>query len=337
MRLEDFDYHLPEELIAQEPAEPRDSSRLLYLHKATGEIEHHVFRELPDLLAPRDALVLNDTRVLRARLHGRREATGGRVEILLLRPLEGETWQAMARPTKRLHEGERIELEGGPSARLARKLVDGTVELELPEEVSRHLDSFGEMPLPPYIHSYRGDPERYQTVYAHEEGSVAAPTAGLHFTPQLLDALRARGVELEVVTLHVGAGTFQPVKTERIEEHRMHSERYFVPEGLLARLRDVRKRGGRVIAVGTTSARTLESVAARPETEGEWSETDLFIRPGYEWRLVDGLITNFHLPRSTLLMLVSALVGRDAILTAYHVAVERRYRFYSFGDAMLIL
>lgn len=336
MLLQDYDYDLPEELIAQSPSEQRDHSWLMVLDKITGRIEHRTFFELPDILRPDDTLVLNDTRVIPARLHATREGTGGKVEILLLQPLQSGNWQAMARPMRRLHEGEMLELAQGKHLRIVSKQEDGTAEVSVPGDVLSNLSEYGELPLPPYIHEYPADPSRYQTVYAHPEGSVAAPTAGLHFTEELLERLRGRGIESHFVTLHVGAGTFLPVKDENIEQHRMHSERYFVPSGLLEKLQSARANGRRVIAVGTTSARTLEAVAAYPETEGHWSETDLFIRPGYNWNLVDGLITNFHLPRSTLVMLVSALAGRETILRAYSVAVNEKYRFYSFGDAMLI-
>ena len=337
MLLEEYDFDLPQELIAQTPAEPRDASRLLLLGRNDGSTRHHHVRDLPDLLRPGDALVFNDTKVLHARLRARRRATGGRVELLLLRPLAGGRWEAMARPARRLREGEALALDSGAEVHVRRGLVSGTVEIELPGDVAGHLDRHGELPLPPYIHSYAGDPGRYQTVYARPEGSVAAPTAGLHFTPGLLDSLRCRGVSTHFLTLHVGLGTFKPVQTERVEDHEMHAERFYVPPQLLSELEEVRGRGGRVIAVGTTSVRALESAAAHPELAGAWSETRIFITPGHRFRLVDGLLTNFHLPRSTLLLLVSALAGREAILRAYGEAIRERYRFYSFGDAMLIL
>lgn len=333
---EDFDYDLPAALIAQTPAEPRDSSRLMALDRRDGSVSHHRFGELPGLLRAGDQLVFNDTRVLNARLDARREATGGRVELLLLHPTAAGCWASMARPARRLRTGERLALPHGAVARVVRRLETGTVELELPPEVADHLDRYGELPLPPYIRGYSGDPERYQTVYAREEGSVAAPTAGLHFTPALLAELEQRGIGSHYITLHVGMGTFKPVQAERIEDHQMHSERYYVPEELPRRLSEARERGSRVIAVGTTAARSLETIAVEPQRAGAWSETAIFIRPGHEFRLIDGLVTNFHLPRSTLLMLVSALAGRESVLRAYEEAIKNGYRFYSFGDAMLI-
>ncbi|MDP9379276.1 MAG: tRNA preQ1(34) S-adenosylmethionine ribosyltransferase-isomerase QueA [Chloroflexota bacterium] len=337
MSIHEYDYHLPPELIAQEPLERRDASRLLILDRNTGRMEHRTFIELPSLLLPGDALVFNDTRVLHARLRASWEETGGKVELLLLRPRGEDRWEAMARPAKRLKEGERLILGTGVPIQVCARLREGTIEVQLPPEVVDHLDQHGELPLPPYIRDYHGDPDRYQTVYARSDGSVAAPTAGLHFTPPLLEELCQRGVSQHYITLHVGAGTFRPVQTDRIEDHRMHSEAYFVPSDLLGELARVRAEGGRVVAVGTTSARSLESVARHPEQAGSWSETDIFIRPGHTWRLVDGLVTNFHLPRSTLLMLVSALAGRENVFKAYEEAVRERYRFYSFGDAMVIL
>jgi S-adenosylmethionine:tRNA ribosyltransferase-isomerase len=335
--IREYDYDLPPELIAQTPAERRDASRLLVLDKHTGALEHRLFRDLPSLLRPGDALVFNDTRVLHARLRGRRETTGGAAELLLLRPRGEGLWEAMARPGRRLREGEELLLDSGARVRIRTRLEGGTVEVELPPEVAEHLDAHGELPLPPYIRDYQGDPERYQTVYARSEGSVAAPTAGLHFTEGTLESLAERGVSLQYITLHVGMGTFKPVQVENVEDHRMHSELYCVPEGLVVGLSRTRARGGRVVAVGTTTARSLEAVALQPEQAGRWGETDIFIRPGHRWRLVDGLITNFHLPRSTLLMLVSALAGRERVMRAYEEAVRERYRFYSFGDAMLVL
>lgn len=337
MSIHDYAYDLPAELIAQAPAERRDSSRLLVLDRRTGATAHRIFSELPRLLRPGDALVLNDTRVLHARLSARRRGTGGHVELLLVRPRGNGRWEALARPARRLRPGEELVLPTGATVTVAGRLEEGSVEVAVPEDVAAQLERHGEAPLPPYIRGFAGDPERYQTVYARERGSAAAPTAGLHFTPELLAELEAAGVSLHYLTLHVGIGTFRPVQRERIEEHKMHAELVCVPAGLTAALSAARAAGGRVIAVGTTSARALEAVARAPEMEGCWTETDIYIRPGHEWRLVDGLVTNFHLPRSSLLVLVSALAGRERILAAYAEAIRERYRFYSFGDAMLIV
>ncbi|MBE3589361.1 MAG: tRNA preQ1(34) S-adenosylmethionine ribosyltransferase-isomerase QueA [Firmicutes bacterium] len=340
MRVEDFDYELPEELIAQEPLPDRDASRLMVLRRATQEIEHCRFYQLPEILAPGDLLVLNDTRVLPARLTGRR-ATGGAAEILLLHP-EGESgrWRALARPFRRLRAGETLSFEGGLVATIVDKAEEGevVVQLDAPGGWKRALQAAGQVPLPPYIRKTLKDPERYQTVYAREEGSAAAPTAGLHFTPRLLEELGRRGVETACLTLHVGLGTFRPVSAERVEQHRMHAEWYRLPPETAAAVERARARGGRVVAVGTTVCRTLETRATddgRVEPGSGW--TDLFIYPGFRFRAVDALITNFHLPKSTLIMLVSAFAGREFVLEGYRRAVESRYRFYSFGDAMLIL
>lgn len=339
----DYDYALPQELIAQTPIEPRDASRLMVVHRATGRTQHRHFRDIGDYLRSGDLLVVNDTRVLPARLHGRRPG-GGQVEFLLVRRLAPGVWEAMGRPGRRLRIGIEIPLldrEGWPSQQAA--VVDGRREgglfaIRLPEAVEADLGGFGEVPLPPYIHEHLSDPERYQTVYAHEAGSAAAPTAGLHFTAALLDQLQDNGVRIARVTLHVGLGTFQPVKVDDAREHHMHAEWYHVPVTTLAAIRQAHARDGRVIAVGTTSCRTLESLgddlAAAQDVSG-W--TDLFIAPGHRWSVVDALVTNFHLPRSTPLILVSAFAGRDLILQAYQEAVRVRNRFFSFGDAMLII
>jgi S-adenosylmethionine:tRNA ribosyltransferase-isomerase len=345
----EFDYELPEERIAQLPAEPRDSA-LLFVHRIGADrSEHRRVRELAELLAPGDLLVLNDTRVLPARLLGRR-ASGGGVELLLLEP-HAALWRALVRPGGRVREGERVELEGGAlAARLVRR-VEGPeweVEIELGApgaSVEDLLERHGRMPLPPYI---RRDPadaglaardrERYQTVYARERGAAAAPTAGLHFTPELLAALAARGVERTYVTLHVGLGTFQPVTAEHIEDHAMHAERYVLPQSAERAVRAARERGGRVVAVGTTSVRVLESCAVGGGLVRAGSgETRIFLKPGDRLHATDVLLTNFHLPRSTLLMLVSAIAGRERILRLYAEALARQYRFFSYGDAMLLL
>lgn len=343
MRLSDFDYTLPPELIAQRPASPRDSSRLLVLDRLGGRTAHRAFRDIGDFLRSGDTLVVNDTRVIPARLRGRRRSGGGAVELLLLRPHGGRPageldWEALARPGRRLPLGAVVEV--GPHAtplevvgrlpdgrRLVRLLSGGTM-LDL-------LRSCGEVPLPPYIRGDGTDPEDYQTVYAREEGAVAAPTAGLHFTPELLARLRDQGVGLVMLTLHIGIGTFQSVRTEDAREHRMEAEYALITPEAAA---EVNARRGRLIAVGTSAVRALESAAAPDgliQAYNGW--TDLFITPGYDFRAVAGLVTNFHLPKTTLLMLVCALAGREAILRAYAEAVRERYRFYSFGDAMLIL
>lgn len=345
MLVDDFDYELPEELIAQEPAEPRDASRLMVLERATGRVEHRIFRDLAEILQPGDCLVLNDTRVRPARLTGHRPG-GGRAELLLLRPLREDVWEVLGRPARRLRQGVRL-LFGGPGAEEAQLEAEvlanrgeGLLEVRFlyRGDWERLLDELGQVPLPPYIRKPLRDPERYQTVYAREPGSAAAPTAGLHFTAELLERLRGRGVLQATVTLHVGVDTFRPVLEREVEAHRMHSEFFQLGEQAVETIRRAREQGGRVVAVGTTVVRTLESAAAsdgslRPG--GGW--TDLFIYPGYRWRVVDALVTNFHLPRSTLLMLVAAFAGRERILAAYREAVRRRYRFFSFGDAMLIL
>jgi len=349
VKLSDFDYELPEERIAQSAAEPRDSARLFVHRIAADTSEHRRVRELPDLLAPGDLLVLNDTRVLPSRLLGRR-ASGGKVEVLLLEARAG-VWRALVRPGGRMREGERIELEGGAlAARLARRLEGPEWEVEIDlgasgASVEELLERHGRMPLPPYIRRGEADAdtaaidrERYQTVYARERGAVAAPTAGLHFTSELLAALEARGIQQTHVTLHVGLGTFQPVTAEHIEEHVMHSERYVLPESAERALRAARERGGRVVAVGTTSVRVLESCAAGGGLVRAGSgETRIFLKPGDRLQVVDALLTNFHLPRSTLLMLVSAIAGRERILRLYAEALAREYRFFSYGDAMLLL
>ena len=344
MELKDFGYDLPPELIAQEPVEPRDHSRLLVLRRAGGPLEHRRFADLPVYLHPGDALVLNDTRVLPARLLGRKAGSGGRAELLLLRRLERDRWEVLCRPGRRLPPGTevvfgeegrallraRLGPEVGDGVRLADFTCQGTFEAVL--------DTLGHVPLPPYITRRPQDPERYQTVYARAPGSAAAPTAGLHFTPELLDRVRAAGTEVVPLTLHVGLGTFRPVQAERVEEHRMHAEYYELPERSAAVLNRARAQGGRIVAVGTTVARTLETATTPGGTVQPGSGwTDIFIYPGYRWKAVDALVTNFHLPRSTLLMLVSAFAGRERVLQAYREAVDHGYRFYSFGDAMLML
>ncbi len=339
LRTSDFDYELPPDRIAQEPAEPRDAARLMVLRRGDRRIEHRIFRDLPQLLSPGDLLVMNDTRVMAARLFGVREDTGGRVELLLVRPAGPRRWVVLMRPLRSARPGRRFRFEarGGPlGATVIERLPDEAV-LEFDREIDPAAE--GQVPLPPYIRRFRGDPERYQTVYAREARSAAAPTAGLHFTPELLERVRGAGIETAFVTLDVGPGTFRPVTSEDPRQHRLDVERVTVPAPTAEAIARTRERGGRVVAVGTTVVRTLEHVAL--ECGGEvrpyegW--TGLLILPGHRFQAVDALITNFHLPRSSLLMLVAALAGREFVLKAYRVAVAEGYRFYSFGDAMLIL
>ena len=341
MKTSDFSYILPQELIAQHPIEPRDSSRLMVLHRGDDTIYHDVFASLGAHLTPRDCLILNDTRVLPARLYGINENTGARVEFLLLTQREQGLWECLAGPGKRAKPGG-VFLFGDDLLRgeVLEALPSGNrlVHFSQDGDFFAALDAIGEMPLPHYITEKLDDPSRYQTVYARENGSAAAPTAGLHFTPALLDGLRARGIRTGFLTLHVGLGTFRPVKAENIEDHVMHAEHYDIPEATATLIRETKAAGGRIVSVGTTCCRTLEAAA---QTYGEikacegW--TDIFLYPGCEFRCVDGLLTNFHLPESTLIMLVSAFYGRERTLAAYECAVRERYRFYSFGDAMLIL
>jgi S-adenosylmethionine:tRNA ribosyltransferase-isomerase len=341
MRTEDFDYDLPPELIAQDPIEPRDSSRLLVLDRNNETISHRMFADFPGYLIPGDCLVINETKVMPARLLGRREGTGGQVEILLTTPIAGGGWEAMVKPGKRLAPGSRVTFEPPVLSAIIGKRLDGglrEIAFECEGDFRKALDKIGLVPLPPYITNVLKDKNRYQTVYAKKDGSVAAPTAGLHFTPELMKKIKARGIEVTAVDLTVGPGTFQPVKAESIEDHIMHSERFEMPEGAAATINAARENGGRIIAVGTTSARVLETMTGRDGiTRAGAGATDIFIYPGYDFKAVDGLLTNFHLPKSTLLMLVCALAGREIIIKAYEEAVQRRYRFFSFGDAMLIL
>ena len=338
MKLSDFMYDLPEERIAQTPVEPRDHSRLMVIHRDTDEIEHRHFYDVIDYLNAGDALVINETRVIPARLIGERP-TGGACEVLLLKQIAPKRWEALVRPGKKLRRGAEVIFgDGRLKATIAEVCEDGNriVDFTCEGTMEAALDELGEMPLPPYIHEKLQDKERYQTVYAKQEGSAAAPTAGLHFTPELMDAIRAKGVDIVPVLLHVGLGTFRPVKVENVEDHEMHSEYYEVTEDAARRINAARGRGCRVIAVGTTSVRTLESAAENGRLMAKKGDTSIFIRPGYQYQMVDALITNFHLPGSTLVMLVSALYDREHILKAYKIAVEEKYRFFSFGDAMLI-
>ena len=341
MKKSDFYYDLPQELIAQHPAQQRDHSRLMCLGRESGTIQHRHFYDLVDLLQPGDLLVMNDSRVLPARLYGHKEATGGAMQFLLLEQKGLNRWEVMVRPGHKAKVGARFVFgEGKLTAEVLDILEGGNRLVEFYYEGNFYdlLEEIGKMPLPPYITEALEDNERYQTVYSREVGSSAAPTAGLHFTPELLEQLREKGVGTAFVTLHVGLGTFRPVKAENIEEHRMHTEHFVLPEETARRICETKQQGGRVIAVGTTSCRTLESVATfAGGIQPYEGNTNIFIYPGYEFKVLDGLITNFHLPESTLIMLVSAFAGYDSVMHAYRVAVEEKYRFFSFGDAMLIL
>lgn len=336
----DFYYDLPEELIAQTPLKDRSSSRLLVLDKDTGEIEHKVFTDIKDMIHCGDCLVINETKVMPARLIGARKDTGTRVEILLLKRNEDDTWETIVYPGKKARPGHIIEFGGGLlEAEIVDVIDEGNriVKFKYEGIFEEILDQLGEMPLPPYIHEKLEDKNRYQTVYAKNEGSAAAPTAGLHFTPELLKELSEKGVKIARLTLHVGLGTFRPVKAEDINDHKMHSEFYMIDSENAEIINSTRENGGRIIAVGTTSTRTLESIAddnGHISPSSGW--TDIFIYPGYKFKIVDNLITNFHLPESTLIMLVSALAGRENVLNAYREAVKEKYRFFSFGDAMFI-
>jgi S-adenosylmethionine:tRNA ribosyltransferase-isomerase len=336
VRTSDFDYVLPEALIAQEPIEPRDAARLLVVHRTDGRLEHRAVRDLPELLEPGDLLVANRSRVLPARVHATLRG-GGRAEALLLRRLSPGRWLSLVRPARRRRRGDSMQVSADLALRIAAVRPEGLREVCVEgdfDDLDRALLAAGDTPLPPYIRGWHGDPERYQTMFAEVEGSVAAPTAGLHFTPRLVDALAARGVGLETLVLHVGLDTFRPITHDDPGTHRMHREWYSVPPHLDTRVRATRDAGRRVVAVGTTSVRALEAWAATGQAEGE---TDLFITPGFRFQVVDALLTNFHLPRSTLLMLASAFAGRERVLAAYAAAIEQRYRFYSFGDASLFV
>ncbi|KRF57897.1 MULTISPECIES: tRNA preQ1(34) S-adenosylmethionine ribosyltransferase-isomerase QueA [Priestia] len=342
MKVDLFDFHLPEELIAQTPLEQRDASRLMVLNKETGSVKHHMFHDLLDYVQEGDCLVLNDTRVLPARLFGTKEDTGANIEVLLLKQTQGDTWETLVKPAKRVKEGTVISFGDGRLTAVCKETSDqGGRLLEFNYEGIFYevLEQLGEMPLPPYIKERLDDQERYQTVFAREQGSAAAPTAGLHFTEEMLEQLKEKGVHIAFLTLHVGLGTFRPVSVDDLEEHDMHSEFYQVSEGTAALLNSVREKGGRIISVGTTSTRTLETIATEHKGKFVASSgwTNIFIFPGYEFKAIDGMITNFHLPKSTLIMLVSALAGRENVISAYEQAVAEKYRFFSFGDAMLIL
>lgn len=340
MKTSDFYYDLPEELIAQTPVEPRNSSRLMVLPRNGGKIEHKHFYDLPEFLKPGDCLVLNNTRVLPARLYGTREDTGAVVEFVLLRQHGNKLWECLAGPGKKAKTGYKFRFSDKLTAIVTDVLEDGNrmIEFACEGDFFAVLDEVGQMPLPPYIKEKLKDKERYQTVYSKDAGSAAAPTAGLHFTKEMLESIKAMGVNIAYVTLHVGLGTFRPVKVEDVTQHKMHTEHYYIPEEAAKTINETRKNGGRVICVGTTSCRTVESCAKKYGEIKECSgDTDIFIYPGFEFRCMDGLITNFHLPESTLIMLVSAFAGYDNVMNAYNTAVKERYRFFSFGDAMLIL
>ena len=341
MRTADFSFELPQELIAQTPMEPRDHSRLLTVSRRDGTIGHHRFYELPQLLRPGDLLLVNDSRVIPARLYGEKEGTGAAVELLLLERKRTDVWETLVRPGKKIKEGTRLVFgDGLLHAEVLAHLESGNrlVRFAYEGEFYALLDRVGQMPLPHYITRQLEDSERYQTVYARERGSAAAPTAGLHFTQELLAALPKAGIEVASVTLHVGLGTFRPVKEENILDHKMHAEHYCMTQETADRINACKARGGRVICVGTTSCRTLESIAAKHgKVVADEGYTDIFIYPGYSFRAMDGLITNFHLPESTLIMLVSAFLGYEKTMEVYRTAVEQRYRFYSFGDSMLVL
>ena len=341
MKTSDFDYYLPEELIAQTPLKDRDEARLLVLHKKTGEIEHKVFKDIIDYLNPGDALVINDTKVIPARIIGTKEDTGAVIELLLLKDHGEDTWECLSKPQKRLKEGTIISFgDGSLKAEVTKLDNDGITFVKLLYNgiLMEILERLGTMPLPPYIHEKLDNGDMYQTVYAKDYGSAAAPTAGLHFTEELLEKIKEKGIEIIPVTLHVGLGTFRPVMVEDVLNHKMHTESYILTSESADRLNKVRERGNKIFVVGTTSTRVLETNLSRyPKFTSEVSDTDIFIYPGYEFKAVDNLITNFHLPKSTLVMLVSALAGKDNIMKAYEEAVNEKYRFFSFGDAMLII
>lgn len=341
MKTKDFDFYLPEELIAQDPLKDRTSSRLLVLDKKTGQREHKTFKDIIDYLSAGDCLILNNTKVIPARLIGEREHTRAQVELLLLRKKQDDIWETLAKPGKKAKPGERIIFGNGVLiAEILEILEEGNrlVKFYYNGIFEERLDELGQMPLPPYITHPLQDKTRYQTVYAKEEGSAAAPTAGLHFTKELLEQIEKKGVAIVTITLHVGLGTFRPVKVEEVTNHHMHSEYYEVSQEAAQKINETKQSGHRVICVGTTSCRTIESAADQTgKVIAKKEETDIFIYPGYQFKVADALITNFHLPQSTLLMLVSALAGKDSILEAYREAVEKKYRFFSFGDAMLIL
>ena len=339
MKVSEFNYELPEELIAQTPIEKRDESRLMVLDRSKQTIEHKTFKDIIDYLEPGDCLVRNNTKVIPARIYGKKE-TGAKVEFLLLKNMEGDIWETIVRPGNKLHVGTKVIFgDGLLTAEILEIMPGGTRKVKFSYEgiFNEILDKIGLMPLPPYIHEELKDNDRYQTVYAKYNGSAAAPTAGLHFTPELLKKIEKKGVKIANVTLHVGIGTFRPVKEENVENHEMHTEHFYIKQEDVNKINETKKQGKRVIAVGTTSCRVLETIADENGLVKEAeADTSIFIYPGYQFKCLDGLITNFHLPQSTLLMLVSALAGKDYIMKAYHEAVKEKYRFFSFGDAMFI-
>ncbi|MBN1454100.1 MAG: tRNA preQ1(34) S-adenosylmethionine ribosyltransferase-isomerase QueA [Anaerolineales bacterium] len=342
MKTSDFDYQLPESSIAQTPLEPRDSSRLLVIDRKTGKLEHRIFNEIGEYLNPGDLLVLNQTRVIPARIYARKQ-TGGRVELLLLRRRDTLTWECLV-GGKGLRVGSLVTVNDGPQAEIIEMLNGSERLVKFSEPIEPYFPKVGHVPLPPYIHEKLDDPERYQTVYAREPGSAAAPTAGLHFTPRLLDELQTKGIKIAYVTLHVGLDTFAPVTEDDPSEHKIHTEWCELSQETADTINETRQAGGRVIAVGTTSVRTLESALSQSSIENRKSQivnftgpTSIYILPGYQFKVVDAMVTNFHLPRSTLIMLVSAFAGREKVLETYQIAIKEGYRFYSFGDAMLIL
>lgn len=338
MKLEEFNYDLPKERIAQEPAEPRDSCRLMLLDKHTGDVAHKHFRDILDEIVRGDVFVFNNTKVIPARLHGKRKGTGGKVELLLLTPKGNDEWEVLVNPGKKALPGTTIEFSKTCTCEVLDKTDFGgrIVRFSYDGEFESVLDELGEMPTPPYIHKKLENKDEYQTVYAKYNGSAAAPTAGLHFTPSLMEEMKKKGAEIYFVTLHVGIGTFRPVNEENIEDHEMHKEWYSVSEETAAAVNAAKKEGRRVIAVGTTSVRTLESAGQSGEVVPGAGWTQLYIYPGYTWRIVDAIITNFHLPESTLLMMMASFAGKEHILSAYKIAVDEKYRFFSFGDAMFI-
>lgn len=341
MRTEDFNYNLPDELIAQTPLEHREESRLLVLHKKTGKIEHRIFKDIIDYLNPGDALVINNSKVIPARIIGVKEDTGAVIELLLLKNMDGDTWECLAKPQKRLHVGTIVSFGNGIlKARIDEILNDGITHITLLYEgiLMEILEKLGTMPLPPYIHEKLENQSRYQTVYAEYYGSAAAPTAGLHFTEELLKKIEEKGINIVRVTLHVGLGTFRPVVVDDVKKHIMHTESYIIDSEAADKLNEVKKNGGKIFAVGTTSTRVLETNANKfDKFTPEVNDTNIFIYPGYKFKGIDNLITNFHLPKSTLVMLVSALAGKENIMNAYQEAINEKYRFFSFGDAMLII
>jgi S-adenosylmethionine:tRNA ribosyltransferase-isomerase len=339
MRVDEFDYNLPERLIAQKPVDKRDQSRLMLLNKKTGQIDEKKFYEIIDLLNKDDLLILNNSKVIPARLLGQKVPTGTNIEVLLLNQIKDNKWEVLVRPGKRVKKGVRVSFGDG---KLIGEAIEYTefggrvMEFEYEGDFDEILNELGEMPLPPYINNKLDNPDRYQTVYAKKKGSVAAPTAGLHFTPELLKKIKNKGIEIEYITLHVGLGTFRPVKTDEVEEHDMHSEYIEVTKEVVKKIKKRKNNNGRVISVGTTVTRALETVAQDGEIEGFKGWTDIFIYPGYEFKVIDALITNFHLPKSTLLMMISALAGKENIFNAYQSAIKKEFRFYSLGDAMFI-